>query len=300
MTPSRAAQVRRRAYPHARVPPDGAQARPCVPAGPPCRDPWSRCVVRPPKKAPARPAACAVQDARASRVTSRLGFVHASAPRRASGPSACPCACVRALRNGVSVPCLWLCLCCACACCLLPVPEPVSVCLSFLCPSVRVPVSISGSLTSMRACVRACVMRASVCVRARACLCVCAPWRMVAADKPLPGKTAKAKSSTTSGAFFAESLSATRGGGQMNPGAMLQTSIKQPGPRAATIMPGSPTSRHATSRMSLRGPSDSPLPATSPRRLARQDGRSGTVVIWGDGWARSASPAKPRDGPVTP
>ena len=109
----------------------------------------------------------------------------------------------------------------------------------------------------------------------------------------------KAKSSTTSGAFFAESLSATRGGGQMNPGAMLQTSIKQPGPRAATIMPGSPTSRHATSRMSLRGPSDSPLPATSPRRLARQDGRSGTVVIWGDGWARSASPAKPREGPVT-
>ena len=157
---------------------------------------------------------------------------------------------------------------------------------------------MSVSLTSMRACVRACVIL-YVRARARACLRVCAPCRMVAADKPLPGRTAKAKSSTTSGAFFAESLSATRGGGQMNPGAMLQTSIKQPGPRAATIMPGSPTSRHATSRMSLRGPSDSPLPATSPRRLARQDGRSGTVVIWGDGWARSASPAKPREGPVT-
>ena len=108
-------------------------------------------------------------------------------------------------------------------------------------------------------------------VRVRAC------WRIVAADKPLPGsKAARGKSSsTTSGAFFAESLSATRGE-MMNPGAMLQTSIKQPGPRAATMMPGSPMSRQASSRMSLRGPSDSPLPASSPRRMARQDGRSGT------------------------
>ena len=26
---------------------------------------------------------------------------------------------------------------------------------------------------------------------------------------------------------------------------------------------------------------------------------SGTVVIWGDGWARSSSPTKPREGPIT-
>ena len=122
-------------------------------------------------------------------------------------------------------------------------------------------------------------------------------------DKPPPG-TSTGKTSTTSGAFFAESLTATMGT-QMNPGAMLQTSIKQPGPRAATIMPGSPKSRLASSRMSLRGPADSPLPATSPRRLARNDGRSGTVVIWGDGWARSASPAPSAPkagcaGPTTP
>jgi hypothetical protein len=110
-----------------------------------------------------------------------------------------------------------------------------------------------------------------------ACACVCACSHIVAADKPLPGgKAARGKtSSTTSGAFFAESLSVTRGE-IMNPGAMLQTSIKQPGPRAATMMPGSPMSRQASSRMSLRGPSDSPLPASSPRRMARQDGRSGT------------------------
>jgi hypothetical protein len=81
-------------------------------------------------------------------------------------------------------------------------------------------------------------------------------------------------------------------GTQMNPGAMLQTSIKSPSARMATQPPGSPMSRMASSRLSMRGPADSPLPATSPRRLARSDGRSGTVVIWGEGWKRSASPAK--------
>lgn len=74
----------------------------------------------------------------------------------------------------------------------------------------------------------------------------------------------------------------------MNPGAMLQSPIKSPAPRATIRTPGSPSS----SRLSLRGPAGSPLPATSPRRLARLDASSGTVVIWGDGWERSSSPVK--------
>jgi alpha-tubulin suppressor-like RCC1 family protein len=125
-----------------------------------------------------------------------------------------------------------------------------------------------------------------------------------AADKPLQSATVVQKSSTTSGAFFAESLSQTMGT-QMNPGAMLQTSIKSPSARTSTQPPGSPMNRMASSRLSVRGPADSPLPATSPRRLARADGRSGTVVIWGEGWNRSASPIKssgesPAPGAVSP
>jgi hypothetical protein len=116
--------------------------------------------------------------------------------------------------------------------------------------------------------------------------------------KPFPDSSQDKKgSSTTSGKFFAESLSQTMGT-QMNPGAMLQTSMKQPSARVATKMPGSPLTRKASSRLAMLGPVNSPLPSSSPRRLARTDGRSGTVVIWGDGWARSASPCKlDRDSP---
>ena len=87
--------------------------------------------------------------------------------------------------------------------------------------------------------------------------------------------------STVSGAFFAESLLLT--GTQVNPGAMMTAQAKPPTARTDVRTPGSPPGgRHASSRMST----------SSPRRLAEADGRSGTVMIWGDGWTRSASPSK--------